>query len=196
DLGIPESFTKDERHSQNVNESFTKDERHSQNVNESFTKRELHNRKNYTNEIEEKKYMSGKPDDAVLELDSKQATNIQMVFAHWQTVMDHPLAKLTKERRRKVQMRLKEGYTVEQLKQAIDGNKASPFHQGQNDHGTKYDDLELICRKGAQVEKFIGIAEAVKNGNGKLNANLTRRDTETHYADGREKPEHIRRFVF
>lgn len=79
----------------------------------------------------------------------------EQVFEHWQRVMAHPTAKFTKERRAKVKARLSEGYTVEQLKAAVDGCRASPHHRGQNDAGAVYDDLELICRNGGKVESFV-----------------------------------------
>lgn len=54
--------------------------------------------------------------------------------------------------------RLRDGYTVEQLKAAVDGCTRSPFHQGENDRGQVYDDLELICRAD-KVDRFIQIAQ-------------------------------------
>lgn len=53
--------------------------------------------------------------------------------------------------RAKVEQRLKEGFTVEQLKEAIDGCLARPFT---NDAGKTFDGLELICRDSAKVEQF------------------------------------------
>jgi hypothetical protein len=70
--------------------------------------------------------------------------------------MGHPNAKFVGKRRKAVIARLKEGYSVEELKEAILGCKGDPFYsKGQNDHKTVYDDLELICRDGTKVEKFI-----------------------------------------
>lgn len=89
------------------------------------------------------------------------------VFKHWQTVMAHPDAKLTNDRKTKIKARLDEGYTVEQLKFAIDGCRLSPFHMGDNDRSTKYDDLNVICKNGAKVEWFMGIAEHPPSPNGK-----------------------------
>ena len=59
------------------------------------------------------------------------------------------------QRRRAVKGRLKQGYTVDQLKQAVDGCKASPYHQGGNPDGKIWDDLELICRDASKVDSFI-----------------------------------------
>ncbi len=63
------------------------------------------------------------------------------------------------KRERAVRGRLREGYSVERLCQAIRGCKLSRHHQGENDAGTVYDDLELICRNASKVDFFIAIAE-------------------------------------
>lgn len=79
-----------------------------------------------------------------------------IVFAHWQAVMESPQSKFTPERKTKIEARLKDGYTVEQIMQAIDGCRGSAFHMGENDRSTKYNDLTLICRDGVHLENFIG----------------------------------------
>ena len=81
--------------------------------------------------------------------------SVRQVFEHWQATMGHASAKLTPKRRRLVQCRLHEGYTVAQLRDAVAGCKASPFHMGSNDSGSVYDDLTLICRSGEKVEFFL-----------------------------------------
>ncbi len=78
------------------------------------------------------------------------------VFAHWQAVMGHATAKLTPGRRKCIDARLRDGYTPDQLKQAVDGCKSSAYHQGSNDRQAVYDDLTLICRSGEKVEQFLG----------------------------------------
>lgn len=81
------------------------------------------------------------------------------VFAYWQQAMNHPQAKLDAKRDRAIKARLKDGYTVDQLCKAVDGCKLSPHHMGKNDTSTVYDDIELICRDGPKVDKFIGWVE-------------------------------------
>lgn len=54
--------------------------------------------------------------------------------------------------------RLKEGFSVADLVEAIEGCHVSPFHCGENDRQTKYQSLELIVRNGSQVSKFIELA--------------------------------------
>lgn len=90
---------------------------------------------------------------------NKYIRQVQEVFSYWQEVMDHPRAKLTKGRRTKITARLEEGYTAEQIKQAIDGCKGSKYHMGENEQQSVYDDLTLICRNGEKLEIFIHKAE-------------------------------------
>lgn len=82
----------------------------------------------------------------------------QEVFAYWQRVLEHPTAKFTQDRRRKVEARLREGYTVTQLCQAVDGCQATPHNMGENETGQRWDDLALICRNGSNVERFVAAA--------------------------------------
>jgi uncharacterized phage protein (TIGR02220 family) len=88
------------------------------------------------------------------------SSSILEVFDYWKSKLNHPQAKLTPERQKKIEARLKEQYTVEQIKTAIDGCASSPFHMGQgpDSNGTVYDDIELICRNGGKLESFIAKA--------------------------------------
>lgn len=93
----------------------------------------------------------------------------QIVFTHWQIIHNHPKAHLDKKRERLIEARLKDGFSVDDLKLAIEGNKLSPFHQGQNDGGTIYDGIDLIFRDAAKVESFIANYNRVQmrtGGNG------------------------------
>ena len=76
------------------------------------------------------------------------------VFAYWQERLEKPDHRLTRERRRKIRARLREGYSVEDIKVAIDGIAASPFHRGANENGREHVDLELICRNGSKLEEY------------------------------------------
>lgn len=89
---------------------------------------------------------------------SEKADLAFLVFTEWTKVMKKPHAQFTPERRRKVEARLKQGYSLEELFGAIRGCKASGFHQGQNGDGKKWDDLDLICRDGKHVEEFGAMA--------------------------------------
>lgn len=87
------------------------------------------------------------------------ASQVNEVFEFWRnTLGKDSRTKLTQKRSSKVKARLKDGFTVAELCQAIEGCAKSPFHMGQNDTGAVHDDLELICRDDSKVKRFIGIA--------------------------------------
>lgn len=77
------------------------------------------------------------------------------VFDYWRQKLIHPNARLDSNRRNKIAARLKDGYTVEDLKTAIDGCAASSWHMGQNPSNKKFDDIALICRDASKVEGFM-----------------------------------------
>jgi hypothetical protein len=78
------------------------------------------------------------------------------VFAHWVKVHSKPRAKLDDKRSKLIRSALRIGYSVADLKAAIDGCKNSPFHQGDNDRATTFDDLGLILRDASKIDQFIG----------------------------------------
>ena len=96
--------------------------------------------------------------DEVFEL--KATGPVLEVFEHWKAVMGHPRSVLDSKRKRAVEARLKEGRTVADLKQAVDGCAKTPHNMGKNDRGERFDDLELICRDGGRVDRFMRNAEA------------------------------------
>ncbi len=81
---------------------------------------------------------------------------VERVFSTWQN-QRHPTAKLTPERRRVIKARLKH-YSEDDLTDAIVGVALDPFSMGQNDKGKVWDDLGLILRDAAHVEKFVALA--------------------------------------
>lgn len=83
---------------------------------------------------------------------------IREVFDHWIAVHGKPRAKLDDKRRTLIRKALRLGYTVDDLRGAIDGCKASPFHQGDNQDGRVYDDLGLILRDASKIDQFIALA--------------------------------------
>jgi hypothetical protein len=120
-------------------------------------KSDSHIRKNQQIEPakEEEENMSGARAPGVV----VSAGLVREVFAYWQYRLNHQQAKLTPEREKKIRARLKQGYTVAQIKRAIDGCASSPFHQGANESGAVYSDLTLICRDGGKLESFIARAD-------------------------------------
>ncbi len=85
---------------------------------------------------------------------------VVLVFEHWRDVMKTPRSILDDKRRRAVKARLDEGRSVDDLKAAIDGCAKTPHNMGVNDRGEKFNDLELICRNGPNVERFMRNAQA------------------------------------
>lgn len=88
------------------------------------------------------------------------------IFSYWCEAMNKSpsTSKLTPKRDKAVKARLKEGYTVEQIKLAIDGCANDKFSMGQNDRGKPFNDLELICRDGVKLESFWHIEKSPVSG--------------------------------
>lgn len=107
------------------------------------------------------------PDDVGDVVPPPRAERARRVFEHWAQVFGHGgRAKFDAKRRRAVEARLRDGYTLEQLLRAVDGCAASPWHRGQNDRGKPYTDLELICRDAKHVDEFLGLAEQTARAGG------------------------------
>lgn len=81
------------------------------------------------------------------------------LFDHWREVMGAPRAQFDAKRRARVEWALKT-YGAATCRRAIDGCRAHPFSMGENDRGTKYNDVTLIFRDADHVEKFVAIADA------------------------------------
>lgn len=73
--------------------------------------------------------------------------------------------------RSKVAARLRDGFSVGELKAAIDGCFRSTYHQGDNPNGRKYDSLELILRNPEKVTQFMEIPNQPRPA-GRLGKNL------------------------
>lgn len=89
-------------------------------------------------------------------------TDIQIIFDYWKQEMNHSRAKLDKKRENKIIQAIKLGYSIDELKQAIDGCKKTPFNMGQNDRNQRFDDIELILRDATHIDRFIGNASVEK----------------------------------
>jgi len=79
------------------------------------------------------------------------------IFRYWCDVMKKNISstKLTAKRDKAIKNRLKDGYTFDQIKAAIDGCRNDPFSMGQNDRQKPFNDIELICRTGEKLESFL-----------------------------------------
>lgn len=98
---------------------------------------------------EEKKTDGAKAPSCEADLDRE-------IFAYWQARCHHAQAKPTSDRLGKIRARRRDGYTQEQMLRAIDGAAVAAWV---NEHGKRFDDLELIFRNGSKLEDFIGRAD-------------------------------------
>ncbi len=89
-----------------------------------------------------------------------ELNDVGEVFMYWQGIMTHPNAKLDRKRHSAIKGALKLGFTVVDLKRAIDGCANTPHNMGKNDEGKRYDDIGLILRDAAHIERFMANAEA------------------------------------
>ena len=90
------------------------------------------------------------PDDSATQPD---ADVIGRIFERWRTVTGHALAKRIPSRVRVVRARLREGYTEQDLADAIDGVALDPWPDRRKNNN---DDLKYVLRDGTTVEKFAG----------------------------------------
>ena len=82
--------------------------------------------------------------------------NIGHLFGFWKETMKKSGAtKLDSKRKTAIKNRLKDGYSVEDIRLAIINCSLTPHNMGQNDRGQKFNDIELICRNAANLERFM-----------------------------------------
>ena len=97
--------------------------------------------------------------------------SIRFIFGYWQTIMASPRSRLDLKREMAIRCRLKDGFSVEDLCQAIRGCACSEFHMGINDRKTEYNSVTLICRDSDHVERFMLMGETAD----RLLANIAER---------------------
>lgn len=90
------------------------------------------------------------------------SSDVDSVFSYWCKTMQMRNAKLTSKRKKCIEDRIKEGYLLTDIFDAINGCASSGYHMGQNDTGTVYNDLTLILRSGDKLEQFIQKLTPVK----------------------------------
>jgi hypothetical protein len=90
-----------------------------------------------------------------IDLDPPTKSEVVKVFEAWvaATGKDPGRTRLDDKRRRKIVDALKT-YPVNEVIEAVEGWKHSPFHAGENERGTVYNDLTLILRDSANIERF------------------------------------------
>lgn len=91
---------------------------------------------------------------------SQLRQSVKCVIEHYRSL--HPRSAMLGPKSREwklIEARLREGFTVNDLIDAIDGNHRSPFHAGDNEHGRKYHSLDLIFRDASRVQQFMEVPE-------------------------------------
>lgn len=81
------------------------------------------------------------------------STCVDRVLGHYKS--HHPRSKPGTKERKLISSRLKEGYSVEDLIDAIDGMHLTPHNLGENDRNTPYLGLNVAMRDSDQVARFI-----------------------------------------
>lgn len=84
-------------------------------------------------------------------------------------------SRVTAKRVKKVQARLKDGFSPKEIRAAIDALAKSPFHNGENDRSTLYNDIELICRNTEKLEHWVLVANRRPSSGGIRSAARGRR---------------------
>jgi hypothetical protein len=89
-----------------------------------------------------------------------RADMVAKVFAHWQTVMAKPRAKLAQKRSKLIEAALVL-YGLDECLKAVDGCAKSDWHMARDarNRTTFYNSVELIFRDCEKIERFISIAE-------------------------------------
>lgn len=83
-----------------------------------------------------------------------RADSGRVAFRFWQIHLEHPQAIFNPKRQRAVDDRLREGYSLARIVNAIRGCKLTPHNMGENERHTKFDGFDLICRDGEHIERF------------------------------------------
>lgn len=101
----------------------------------------------------------------VKKIRSKEKTDIVLdIFNFWKETHGHNRSKLDAKRRTLINARLKDKYTVDDLKAAILGCKKSKYHQGDNEGNIIYDSITLIMRDADHVDRFIKHSKKSEEG--------------------------------
>lgn len=118
--------------------------------------------------------------------------DIEFVFEHWKLACGkNGNCHLTDDRIRVIRKALRT-YPKPELLLAVKGWKQSPFHRGENEDGKVWNELELLLRNAANIEKFRDLAaENEKRGPGR-EAELRRSLRETAESMGVSEAEVMR----
>jgi hypothetical protein len=91
-----------------------------------------------------------------------QSKEIGELIDHWKAVTGHPRAKRSKDRYEVIKARLKDGYTLDDLRLAITGIGAFPYNRnGRRERegrpSERYDKLSIALGSGENVERFANL---------------------------------------
>ena len=89
-------------------------------------------------------------------------SDVQETFNNWRIILNHPRAKLDSTRRKVIENRLADGYSVDDLSLAFEGCACDYWHMGGNDRNTIFDSITLILRDADHVERFMEIGEKAR----------------------------------
>ena len=96
---------------------------------------------------------------------NKCVSEASEVFEFWKSVFEKSDSTIFSDKRKsKVIKRLEDGYTVEQIKQAIYNCSKSEYHISNN-----HTDLELICRDVEKIDRFLGLTQQIQQVNNHAN---------------------------
>jgi len=102
------------------------------------------------------------------------STNVNEVFEYWRSTLGKKNFTLTPDRHARIKTRLKR-FSVDQLKQAIDGTLKDDWLMGRSPNSTKtYNDFETIFRNDSKIETLIELSKGnlqIKNPTPPSNGN-------------------------
>jgi hypothetical protein len=93
---------------------------------------------------------------------SSAKADVLVVFECWKGEHGSSRHKLDARRDSRIRARLREGYTTEQLCQAIKNAKNDPFLMGENEHGRPYVQIKTLLRDAEQVDRLLALNQPVK----------------------------------
>lgn len=98
-----------------------------------------------------------------------RAEEIRIVFDFWAKEMDHQKAKLGSDRKKRINARLEEGFTVRDLCLAVKGAKNDDWYMGRAPNSNKsYDGIHNLFLNSERVEKFIELSGKKRTSGGKI----------------------------
>ena len=107
-----------------------------------------------------------KKDNTTVERSSTGEGEIRLVFDAWIVSTERTTATLLDAKRRRIIVNALKVFPVADLVDAVDGWRFSSHHRGENEQATVYNDLALLLRDAAHVEKFRDLTRGAVHLNG------------------------------